>query len=471
MTTHLRRLIGVATVALVGAARAADPTPPAGDIESIERLGQLVRECTLPGHTRKDDVVPRHANAIQLSASRWLVVYGTHGYRGVDDERSIIYQVRSDAPDGAVLKEGFLAQGEMDCKRPGVPPLEPGNVYYKQLGHGVAFGVPKGALMHGQPAPHANLFVAKWRSALRPINVATGFMTFEHLDRTIGAQAEWMQFRLNDREDDIEIIQPVAPLRQKGFESGDKFCSAPVEKMVQGFSQAVPGNADCTEWVDVNAFDQERGGALKYRYNPERHLYEWVETGPLVGGDIKRSLIEPSIVHLPDEWIIMLRGRGEIAWARSKDPFAGWSPLVYTTDPPGWTPMTAYYCPDGVTRLFTNDSRDNATRHIRNPILCWDVDVLHDFACSNRRQIFSVAQGKLPIRTESYPKIDFPSLFPLQGRTQLVAHGVSMRAMNFPTEGSPDIPLQNAEEKDAAGLYYARITYRHAPPALWEFAK
>jgi hypothetical protein len=41
--------------------------------------------------------------------------------------------------------------------------------------------------------------------------------------------------------------------------------------------------------------------------------------------------------------------------------------------------------------------------------------------------------------------------------------------MNQPTAGWPDIPLQNAAEKSAAGLYYARINYRKAPPAVWEF--
>src|SRR4051812_41485191 len=92
-------LLGGLALALACCVYAAEPAPPAGDIESIEPLGLLVRECTLPGETRRDDVVPRHANALQLSATRWLVLYSTHGYRGVDDERSIVYQVRSDAPD------------------------------------------------------------------------------------------------------------------------------------------------------------------------------------------------------------------------------------------------------------------------------------------------------------------------------------------------------------------------------------
>jgi hypothetical protein len=460
----------VSALAVAGFVRAADPVPM-GEIESVEPVGQLIRECTLPGHTRRDDVVPRAANAIQLSATRWMVIYSTHGYRGVDDERSIIYQVRRDAPDGAVLKEEFFARGEMDWKVPGLSPLADGNVYYKQHGHMVAFGVPKGALVGGKPAPHANLFVAKWRVSARPIDVKTGFMTFQKLDRTIGQRVDWVQFRLNDREDDIEIVQPVARLRQKGFETGDAFCSAKVGRMNQSFCVPVPASDDCTEWADANHFDDNRVAALKYRFNPESHRYEWIETGPMVGGDPKRTLIEASLVRLPDEWIVAGRGIGEIGWARSKDPFAALSPLIFTQDPPGHVPMTVYRCPDGVMRLFCNDIRTNPTRHIRDPLFCWDVAVSRGFATSNRREIFSVARGNLPIRAESHAKIDFPHLFPLQGRTQLVVHGVSMRAMNFPTEGNPGIPLQNAAEKDAAGLYYSRITYRQAPPASWQFGK
>src|SRR2546430_2031667 len=134
------------------------PAAHADEIESLQHLGEYIHECTLPGETRHDDVVPRHANAIQLGRARWLVIYSTHGYRGVDDERSIVYQVRRDAPDGEVLKEGFLARGQPNWLPPGVKPPPEGKSYYKQHGHMVAFGVPKGALIGGKPAPNANLF-------------------------------------------------------------------------------------------------------------------------------------------------------------------------------------------------------------------------------------------------------------------------------------------------------------------------
>src|SRR5437868_4627012 len=136
--------------------------PPAAADEpfTLTPAGMLVRECDLPGERRRDEVVPRQAVCVQAARERWVVVYTTHGFRGVDDERSVIYQVRKDAPDGPVLKEGFLAQAVADWKPEGVPPAPEGKTYFKQHGHAVAFGVPKGAIVGGRPAPNANLFVA-----------------------------------------------------------------------------------------------------------------------------------------------------------------------------------------------------------------------------------------------------------------------------------------------------------------------
>jgi len=61
---------------------------------AIKPAGMFIKESTLPGETRQDDVVPRHAVCLQLAKTRWLIVYTTHGYRGVDDERSVLYQIR-----------------------------------------------------------------------------------------------------------------------------------------------------------------------------------------------------------------------------------------------------------------------------------------------------------------------------------------------------------------------------------------
>ena len=465
------------TIALFSAAIAflgnAHADPPAGDIESIEHFGEFIHECTLPGETRADDVVPRHANCIQLSATRWLVIYSTHGYRGIDDERSIIYQVRRDAPDGAVMKEGFLMRGVAGWKPEGFDPstLGPGETLYKQHGHMVAFGVPKGALIGSKPAPHANLFVVKWRVAARVLDPKAETLVHRKeakADARMGQGVEWLQCRLNDREDDIEVLQPVTLMRQKGFETGAAFCSGQVEWINQSFCPAVPVNADCTEWADANHFDGDRVAALKYRFNPQTQHYEWIEMGPLLGAKGKR-FFEASLVHLPDGWVLAARGEGESGWSRSRNPWESWPPVTFINDPRVNSPMTVFRCADGVMRLFTGDPAVSPTHNGRDPLYCWDVRADDGFKTGNRREILSTATGKLPIRPASAAKLDFAELFPLHGRTQIVVHGVSTRAFNHPYPNRPGVPIQNAEEKKACGLYYARITYRKAPPAAWKF--
>lgn len=460
--------VGCAFFFPFGLSRAADE-PLSPTIESITYGGPLIRECTLPGETFKDDVVPRHANAIQVSKNRWLVVYSTHGFRGVDDERSIIYQLRREAPDGLVIKEGFLVQAKDNWRPEGVPPPPEGKTYFKQHGHMVSFGVPRGALRDGQPLPQANVFVAKWRVLARILDSKRDYLEKTPPDLHLRTQAvEWVQFRLNDREDDIEIVQPVRVLRQKGYEKGEAFTSAAVAWMNQSFCPPVPFNRDASEWVDCNHFDRGRLAVLKYRFNPQTRLYEWVETGTLLA-DTKRQLSEASLLRLADGWLVAARSNaGLVAWARTSDPFASWSPLVLAPAPAVSAPLTSFTCADGVVRLFTGDRNISPQKYDRDPLYCWDVQVDRDFALSHRQTLFDSEQARLPMRRVVRPKIDFCELFPLHGRTQLIVHGVSTRAYNHKYEGT-SIPPVNAEEKRASGIYHARITYRQEPPPRWQF--
>src|SRR4051812_47763145 len=89
-------------------------------IAAIKPGGMFIKEASLDGEMRKNDVVPRHAVCLQLAKTRWLIVYTTHGYRVVDDERSVLYQIRKDAPDGDVIKEGFLGKAIHDWRPDGV---------------------------------------------------------------------------------------------------------------------------------------------------------------------------------------------------------------------------------------------------------------------------------------------------------------------------------------------------------------
>lgn len=438
----------------------------------IEFKGRLVNECTLPGETRKDDVVARHGNAIQLSADRWLVGYATHSYRGVDDERSIVYQVRKDGPDGPVIKEGFLVQTLDDWKPPGAPSTPPGRSFVKQHGHIVLCGVPKGAIIDGKPASHANTFIALWRVVARPLVIAEKKLEKSIRDsglflRTQGV--EWVQFRLNEKGDDIEFIQPVRRLRQKGFETGREFCELKdVVFMNQSFCPPVPYNAARTEWVVANHFDQHHAAAVKFRFNPESRLYEWVQTGPLVG-DPKQPCWEASLLHSGTNWVLAARSTNKVAWAKTADPFKEWSKPVYSEEPTVSAPLTAFRCADGVVRLFTGDKAASEQKYDRDPLYCFDVTIAPEFSVANRRVIFDSRAARLPIRPEARSKVDFCKLFPLNGNKQLLVFSVCTRAYNFPYEGRKDIPELKQEEKDAAGIYYATLTYSTPVAPTWTF--
>jgi hypothetical protein len=441
---------------------------------ALEYRGRFIEECTLPGETRRDDVVPRHANAIQLSADRWLVIYSTHGYRGVDDERSIVYQVRAAGPDGRLLKEGFLARTSDDWQPAGVPAAPAGHAYVKQHGHMVAFGVPRGALLAGQLAASANCFAAMWRVLGRPLNVAE-----KRLDKTAEDSAlfhgtigiEWCQFRLNEAGDDLELTQPVRPFRQQGFENGETFCEHSDAGWInQSFCPPVAANDAKTEWAVADHFANRRVAAVQLRFNPASKLYEWVKTGPFIG-DAKTPVWEASLLRTDREWILAARSNGKVAWARSKDPFQGWSEPAQSDEPSVNAPLTAFQCADGLVRLFTGDRAASPQQYDRDPLYCWEVQTQPRFVASNRRVVFDSREAKLPIRPEVRSKVDFCELFPLHGQRQLVVFGVSTRGYNFPYEKTSGIPAIMQAEKDAAGIYYATLTYAQALPEVWHFSK
>jgi hypothetical protein len=266
-------------------------------------------------------------------------------------------------------------------------------------------------------------------------------------------------------------VQPVRILRQKEFETGEAFCAAKdAGWMNQSFCPPVPVNAAKTEWAVANHFDNSRVAAIKFRFNEGTRLYEWVEIGPFIGGP-KTPCMEASLIHAPTGWVVANRGNGKVAWAQSDDPFKDWSKLVESAEPAVNAPLTAYLCADGLIRLFTGDKAASPQKYDRDPLYCWEVKLGAEVACSGRQLIYDSRAAKLPIRPAVRSKVDFCELFPVQERTQLVVFGVSTRGYNFPYEGQKGIPVLEQAEKDAAGVYYATMTYPKAVPPAWTFAE
>jgi hypothetical protein len=438
--------------------------PAAADVPfAIEPGGMFIRECDLPGERRRDDVVPRHAVCIQAARERWVVVYTTHGYRGVDDERSVIYQVRRDAPDGEVLKEGFLAQAVADWRPEGVPPAPEGKAYFKQHGHAVAFGVPKGAVIGGKPAPNGNLFVAQWRVLGRVLVPKEDRLEHARSSPELSAgtqDVEWVQFRLNGREDDIEIVQPADKLRQ----AGGWRLPAP---MNQSFCPPVPFTDAADEWVGCNHFDRGRLAVLRFRFDPETGKYAWVQLSGFIEAG-KRPLSEASMLRTRDGWLVSARSNGAVAWFKAADPFGEWPAPTFTPEPVLSAPHTTFRCADGVVRLFAGDSKASPQRYDRDPLYAWDVSHRDGVGVANRRVVFDSAEQKLTMRRVVRPRIDFAELFPPHGKVQIVAYSVTPRAYNFASEGTA-IPAATDEDKAASGLYFSRLRYAADLPPAWQF--
>ena len=194
-------------------------------ITSLRHHGMLLHDCSLPGETHGDGRYIGHANGIQVSRRRFLLVCSTRGWRGTDDNASIIFQLRDGAYDGPMIKEGVLAKSIDDWD-----PLEDGRRYVKAHVHPIAFGVPKGAVIDGTTAYSENVFAVSWLRQARYVDPETGLMlnvreTNARLQASTEA-VEWVQFRVNEGEDDIEILQPPCLLRQKGFGTGYTFGDA-----------------------------------------------------------------------------------------------------------------------------------------------------------------------------------------------------------------------------------------------------
>lgn len=419
----------------------------------------FLNACPLPGETRADDVVPAHPNAIPLSQDRWLFLYSTRGFQAVDDERSIVYQIRADTLDGPVLREGWIARARDDWD-----PFGRGERLRKEHGHPVAFGVPMGARIGGRPAPHAGLCVIKWRVCGR----APVADPKRSAASRVAQGVEWMQGRLNAAGDDLEILQPAGPLRQKGCETGERFCGLDrVAWMNQSFVQAVPFNAAADEWVDVNHFDGGILAALKYRYNPRAHRYEWTETGPALRAR-NGSLSEASLVRTRDGWLIAARGDpGPIRWFSSEDPFEQIEgPFEGDFSPR--SPISLYTAPDGSTLLFTGNPAISPHRNARDPLYCFEADLANGFRVREPRVVFDSVAAGLGFRAESVPRVDMGKLVShAGGRRQFILHRVRTKSINVPA--NTPFPVTEAEKR-ACGIYLAEILYAEDLPGAWRFA-
>lgn len=453
-------------------------------IESVEHRGKFLHECPLRGETRGDgDIFPAHPNALQLSRDRFLILYSTRSYRGRDDERSAVYQLRADGWDGRVLANGFISRTRDDWN-----PLGDGKGYVKQHGHPVAFGVPKGAMLGGRRVPHENVFVVMWRICARWIDPVTGLMVWdeEHPELTRATRgAEWLQFRLNDAEDDIEVIEPAQPMRQLGYEAGPRICEQPISFMIKGYVPATPLSEDCSQWVDMNTVDDpdregSRGAvmAARYRFDERSGRYQWVQSARPIGP----NLFEGGIVRWNGQYVGSARklvgatgmkpGSADLSvvnWWRTSDPFGDEQPaLVEPPEQTNWHPTTIALGADGGIKRLGGSPAISPYKGGRDPAYIFSIDPDRNFAVEDHHVVLDSRQADLPFEGSAY--VDFLKLLPHTGGCeQVILHRVSSPHTLDSQRLAKGGRAATTEEMDASGIYWAKVRYSQSYPSFWEF--
>ncbi len=441
----------------------------------IQYKGLLISDTCIPGEGKSEGITPEISSCIQVSKDKWLILFGTSDPRGHDTSRSIFYQIRKNGPDGEVIKEDLVEKA-----RSGWDPHGLGHNLWKVNALPKVFGVPKGALRNGKPIPSANHFVAKWfvRAGMEkdgllvnPWHPDEWPSDIKIMDYDTSCQSlEWMQFRLNDAEDDIEIISSTKQLRQKGYENSLALSSIPPNESKDGtwvrmhhaFGDVASYNEDCSEWIEICQFE-DKLAAVRYTFNQNSGLYEWTETGKAhqrAGLDWS----EASINKIDKDWIISVRAynkEGQTVWYKTSDPFESFGDN--TDIKCTYSPRISYVCADRILRLFSNGEGLPSKRYSRNPLYCLDVDPT-DFSYSNKQLVLDCCKEGLPFYI---PFADHAMLYPyVGGRKQIVSFRVITHKQTCRQADDPEV---TAEELEQSGIHYAELIYDQEYPLPWNF--
>jgi hypothetical protein len=424
---------------------------------NIEYHGHLIQDCSIQGERKQDGVVPAHcAPALKLSPDRWIIFYATLDSRGHDASKSIIYQIRTAHPAGKIIKEACIVPNDEQWDA-----LGNGSCFWKCNGMPIAFGMPKSK----NKRANENVFFLKWYRYAHLLkdnvlhNSGSGKWPGapEVLQKTL--RIESLQFKLNDQEDDIEIISPARLMTQKDYPDVNEFCELGDHfSMNHSMAPPVPINADCTEWVEYDTFTPCNTGIgghgsvapIKYSFNTATGLYEWTKTGPLLS--IPNEIIgESSLCFDGTDFIVSLRSFSSFntILLKTSDPFC--NKFTYSAHETGGTPRIMWQCSNGKLRLFTNSPQLSPYNEKRNPLCSFDVNT-SDLSLSGPSIVFDARQAGLPFKT---PFVDMAKLFPECNGTQILAFRLITRSQ---TVGNcPDSPKPTSTEIAASGIHYVTL--------------
>ena len=422
-------------------------------IRNIRHNGFFVDEPTIIGEQKSDGRCPNYSQGIQVSARRWLVVFDTVHARGRDCWFSIFYRLLDGGSDGPMIAEERLFEPTpFDTDTDGA-------VLALSCGQPIVFGVARGATYAGRALPHANHFVLTWVQV--PIRLLANGDS-EHFPTDHPRVAEFarmintyhLQFRLNDAENALEIIEPPAMLVDPTGRT----------HRINGWTQPIPANPEASSWLDsitvtqdldsINFAGYNGFAVIQYDFDQVRGLYEWRMTGDIGQPPQNAAISETNLGALPDGDFVLavrcFRPHGNTLWYRTSDPFSGFGEPTLAPDTSGQ--RYVWMCPDGELRIFNNRQDVTPYGDYRNPLYCFSVDP-ETFVYRDRAVVLDTRALELPIPN---PFVDHMHLYAPIGDHQVASIRVITKANVW--RGDDEPPLDSATWQ-AVGLHRVSIEY------------
>ena len=424
--------------------------------------GPFITESDLPGESKRDFAIPNYATGTQLSHNRWLIVYDTVDCRGADFWRSVMYQIRAEAPDGRIVKSGFIAKlEEIDS------PFKDRYACWKGYGNANVLGVPCPAPgMKASPAAGVVAITYNARIELMvdgrlvqclptlcpnwPKDVSADEW-FEALAR-MGSPRLMRQYRFDPAKDEIVPVSPAEPcpasqsIRLNHALQGMINWGNPVQLDEQGlawFEVLVDPIKDSLLVIRRFDFDSAAGlfritdQSMEHQEDPEFHAGE------------------PSLARIgPNDWMVAARcfkHNGDTLLYRTSDPMVelGTPSVLPTT----YGQRMLYRFADGSIRLTLNHQKESPYQDRRNPLYCYRIDPT-TLQAVEKDTVFDCRAIGINLHV---PFVDHTNLFePHRPGAQLLTFRLIAEAMVW---NRPDMKALTADELRIGGLHYCEVTF------------
>jgi hypothetical protein len=159
-----------------------------------------------------------------------------------------------------------------------------------------------------------------------------------------------------------------------------------------------------------------------------------------------------------------------VNWWRTDDPFHPTPPaLIQPPDQANWHPTGIFLGADGGVKRLGGCPDRSPYRAGRDPGYIVSIDPNKNFAVTACHVVLDSANAGLPF--EPRPYIDMLKLMPhTGGRDQALLHRIWSPNTPDPARRAKGAREVTQAERDATGIYWAKVRYTEDLPPRWSFA-